>query len=209
MHGTLASFPYTVVERADPGSIMQWMNDESRYGAVAQVFHWIIVALIVTQFVLALRADPLPNGPAKLAVLFWHKSFGITILVLAVLRLVWRLINKVPAPPPEIANWQRLAARVSHVLMYALLVVIPLLGWSMSSARNFPVSWFGLFTLPDFVAPNRAAYEFLHEAHETAAKLLLVVALVHAAAALKHHFIDGNNVLRRMLPMQLKRQLRP
>ena len=125
------------------------------------------------------------------------------------LRLTWRAFNPVPAPPPNTPKWQQIAARISHFLLYALLIVIPLLGWSMSSARNFPVSWFGLVTLPDFVAPNRAAYEFLHDAHTTLAKVLIVVALLHAAAALKPHFIDRDNVLRRMLPLQLKRQLRP
>lgn len=187
---------------------MQWMNDESRYGAVAQLFHWVIVGLVVTQFVLARQAEHLPLGAAKLAVLARHKSVGITILAFALLRLLWRLINTVPAAPATTPDWQRLVARTSHVLLYALLIVIPLLGWAMSSARNFPVSWFGLITLPDFVAPNRAAYEFLHDAHETCAKALFVVALLHAAAALKHHFIDRDNVLRRMLPMQLKRRIR-
>ena len=188
---------------------MQWTNDESRYGAVAQLFHWVIVGLIVTQFVLAKQADLLPLGIAKVAVLARHKSFGITILVLAVLRLSWRAFNPVPSAPSDSPRWQQLAARVSHFLLYALLFVTPLLGWTMSSARNFPVSWFGLFTLPDLVAPNRALYEFLHEAHETCAITLGVLALLHAGAALKHHFIDRDNVLRRMLPMRLKRQIRP
>jgi cytochrome b561 len=188
---------------------MQWMNDDSRYGAVAQVFHWVIVVLIITQFLLAREAHLLPVGAAKLIVLARHKSVGITILTLAVLRLIWRAFNRVPAPPVESPRWQQIGGRVSHFLLYALLIVIPLLGWAMSSARNFPVSWFGLITLPDFVAPNRAAYEFLHEAHEAAAKLLAILALVHIAAALKHHFIDRDNVLRRMLPMKLKRQIRP
>jgi cytochrome b561 len=187
---------------------MQWMNDESRYGAVAQVFHWVIVALVITQLILARAADALPVGGAKLAMLARHKSVGITILALAVLRLIWRAFNPVPAPPMQTPRWQRLAARASHFLLYALLIVIPLLGWAMSSARNFPVSWFGLITLPDFVAPSRDAFEFFHDAHETLAKLLFVLALVHAGAALKHHFIDRNNVLRRMLPVQLKRQIR-
>jgi cytochrome b561 len=185
------------------------MNSESRYGAVAQLFHWAIVALVVTQFILAWQEHQLPTGVAKIAVLARHKSVGITILVLALLRLTWRAFNPVPPPPETSPSWQRTASRFSHFLLYALLILIPLLGWAMSSARNFPVSWFGLVTLPDFVAPNRAVYEFLHEAHETCAKLLFVVALVHAVAALKHHFIDRDNVLRRMLPMQLKRQLRP
>lgn len=183
---------------------MQIKNDLSRYGAVAQLFHWAIVALVITQFVLASKAHALPLGAAKVTTLAQHKSVGITILGLALLRLLWRLLNPAPAAPQTSPRWQRVAARVSHFLLYALLLIIPVLGWFMSSARNFPVSWFGLFTLPDFIEPSKPAYEFFHEAHETLAKTLFVVALLHAAAALKHHFIDRDNVLRRMLPLKLK-----
>jgi cytochrome b561 len=183
---------------------MQLKNDQSRYGGVAQLFHWVIVALVVTQFVLANKAGDLPLGAAKLATLAQHKSVGITILGLAILRLLWRLLGPTPALPATTARWQHLAARASQFLLYALLLIIPILGWLMSSARNFPVSWFGLITLPDFIAPSEAAFDFFHAAHETAAKTLFVVAVVHAAAALKHHFIDHDNVLRRMLPVKLR-----
>jgi cytochrome b561 len=183
---------------------MQLTNDSSRYGVVAQLFHWIIVALIVTQFVLANKAGNLPVGAAKLATLAYHKSVGITILGLAILRLTWRLFGTTPGLPSTMPRWQVVAAHLSHFLLYALLLVIPVLGWLTSSARNFPVSWFGLVTLPDFIEPSKAAYEALHDAHEAAAKTLFVLALVHIAAALKHHFIDRDNVLRRMLPMRLR-----
>lgn len=178
-------------------------NDRSRYGAVAQAFHWIIVALVIIQFVLAIQAHDLPQGVAKLVVLARHKSVGITILALAVLRLLWRLFNPVPPYPATMPRWQQLAARTSHFLLYALLLVIPVLGWLMSSARNFPVSWFGIVTLPDLIRPSEKAFHFLHEAHEALAKTLFVLALIHAAAALKHHFIDKDDVLRRMLPVKL------
>jgi cytochrome b561 len=183
---------------------MHLRNDSSRYGVVAQLFHWIIVALIVTQAVLANKAEGLPLGAAKLATLAYHKSVGITILGLAILRLTWRLTGTTPGLPSTTPRWQARAAHVSHFLLYALLFITPVLGWLMSSARNFPVSWFGLITLPDFIEPSKAAYEALHEAHEAAAKTLFVIALVHIGAALKHHFIDRDNVLRRMLPMRLR-----
>lgn len=183
---------------------MQLKNDESRYGVVAQVFHWTVVVLIIVQFVLANIADDLPLGAAKIAVLARHKSFGITILALVLLRLIWRWLNTVPAEPLDIPQWQRIAARVSHIALYVLLIVTPIAGWLMSSARNFPVSWFGLVTLPDFIAPNRPAYELLHEVHEFLALTLFCVALLHIAAALKHHFVNRDNVLRRMLPLKLK-----
>ena len=184
---------------------MQLKNDESRYGVVAQFFHWAVVVLIIVQFFLANRADDLPLGPAKIAVLARHKSVGITILALVLLRLIWRWINTVPPEPQTVPRWQRIAARVSHISLYALLLTTPIIGWLMSSARNFSVSWFGLVTLPDFIEPNRAAYDVLHETHEFMALTLLCLALLHIAAALKHHFVDRDDVLRRMLPFTSKR----
>jgi len=184
---------------------MQIKNTETKYGAIAQLFHWAIVALVITQFVLAQRADNLPRPSlALLSTLALHKSIGITILMLVVLRLVWRWLNPVPPVPPGTPRWQQLAARVSHAALYALLIAMPLFGWAMSSARNFPVSWFGLFTLPDFVKPGEDAYRFFHEGHEILSKVLFFLALVHIAAALKHHFIDRDDVLMRMLPWNRK-----
>jgi len=183
---------------------MTMKNTTERYGAVAQLFHWMIVVLIITQFVLAIKAGNLPLGPAKIATLAQHKSVGMTIFALAVLRLLWRLINPVPAIPTTSPRWQQIGAHISHVALYGLILITPLLGWIMSSARNFSVSWFGLFTLPDLVQPNRARYDLFHEAHEILAWTLLAIAVLHAAAALKHHFFDRDNVLRRMLPLRLK-----
>ncbi|HEV8334041.1 MAG TPA: cytochrome b [Steroidobacteraceae bacterium] len=183
---------------------MHLKNTLERYGAVAQLFHWAIVALIITQFVLALRAKGL-SPVAKIGILATHKSVGITILGLALLRLAWRLFNPVPPLPPGTPRWQDRAAYVSHFLLYALLFITPLLGWLMSSARAFSVSWFGLVTLPDFIKPNKAAFETLHQAHEFMAYSLAAIAIVHAAAALKHHFLDRDDVLRRMLPVPGRR----
>lgn len=182
---------------------MHAKNSITQYGAVAQLFHWIIVCLIVTQFVLANKADAL-QGAAKIPTLALHKSVGMTILALAILRLLWRWLNPVPPMPNDTPGWQRLAAHASHWALYGLLLVIPLFGWLMSSARNFPVSWFNLFTFPDLIAPNRPRYEFFHDTHELLASILFYVALVHIAAALKHHFVNRDNVLRRMLPVRLK-----
>lgn len=183
---------------------MQLKNTEQQYGGIAQLFHWAVVGLIITQFVLASKAHDLPLGSAKIATLAQHKSVGMTIFALALLRLLWRLINPVPAMPATTARWQRVAAHVSHGALYALIMITPLFGWMMSSARNFPVSWFGLFTLPNLVQPDKARYEFLHEAHEVLAYTLFCIAVLHVAAALKHHFFDRDNVLRRMLPVRLK-----
>lgn len=180
---------------------MPILNTRNRWGAVQQLFHWTIVVLVITQFVLANRADALPDGMQKLAVLANHKSFGVTILVLAILRIIWRhTAGPRPQLPDTMRPWERALARFSHVALYALLFAVPLAGWTMSSAKNYPVSWFGQFQLPDLVGPSERVFEIAHGAHGTLALSLALVALLHLAGALKHHFIRRDNVLKRMLP---------
>ena len=179
---------------------MSLRNTPTSYGSVAKLLHWSIVALIITQLVLAISAHDLPNGLRKLELLAWHKSFGMLILMLALMRLAWRYGNPVPAPPADMPRWQRLAAIGTHRLLYALILLQPLTGWLMSSYKNYPVSFFGLFQWPDLVAPDPALHELFEEVHEWLARALVTVALVHASAALYHHFGRRDDVLRRMLP---------
>lgn len=176
-------------------------NTPESWGAVSKLLHWAIVLMILGQFTLALLADRLPLGIEKIALLSRHKSLGITILGLALLRLAWRAAFPVPALPAHTKPVERSLARGTHVALYGLLIAMPLSGWLMSSARNFPVSWFGIVQLPDLISPGDAAYRAMHETHEAIAALLLLVALLHVAGALKHHFIYRDNVLRRMLPV--------
>lgn len=180
----------------------------ARYGVIAQLFHWIIVALVIAQYVLAEQAEEL-KGLAKVAKLANHKSIGMTILMLAVLRLAWRWIAKAPALPATMRGWERTTARTSHIALYTLLFLQPLSGWLMSSAKNYSVSWFNLFVFPDLIAPNRRWFEFFDDMHGVTAGLLLFAAVVHTAAALKHHFYDRDDVLRRMLPVRLKQPTPP
>jgi len=187
---------------------MSAKNSATRFGFVAQALHWIIAAMIVAQYVLisyahaaeqARKTHPL----AALEQLVWlarHKSVGLTIFALAVVRIGWRLFSAPPAWPPSMPRWQVLAARATHWAFYALLLALPLSGWLMSSAGNHPVSWFNLFQLPDLVAPSKPLEHFLHEFHELAFDALFAIAIVHVVAALKHHFVDRDDVLRRMLP---------
>ena len=179
---------------------MTFRNTTRAWGSVSKTFHWVIVLLIINQWIIAERAEDLPRGPALIEALWWHKSLGITVLFLAVIRLAWRWMNPVPSLVEETRPWERVAAKVSHVLLYALIFAVPLSGWMMSSARSFPVSWFGLFQLPDLVPSSSVLYEWMRDLHGALFASLVVVALVHAAGALKHHFIDRNDVLRRMLP---------
>jgi cytochrome b561 len=175
-------------------------NTPTRYGAVAQLFHWVIAGLIVTQFVLARMADDLPLGARKLGLLARHKSFGMTILMLAILRLLWRLRHSPPALPAAMSPPERAIARGTHFAFYVLLFAMPLTGWMMSSAKNYSVSWFSLFTWPNLIGKNEAAFNFLLATHQTLSYVLFVIAVLHILAALKHHFWNRDNVLLRMLP---------
>jgi cytochrome b561 len=172
----------------------------SRYSAVAQGFHWIIAGLIVTQFTLAWMADDLPLGMHKLALLARHKSFGMTVLMLAALRLLWRLFNRPPELPAGMSKVERKLARGTHAAFYFFLFAMPLTGWLMSSAKNYSVSWFGRFTWPDLIGKNERAFELLKTTHQTLSWLLFSLAILHILAALKHHFWDKDDVLKRMLP---------
>jgi cytochrome b561 len=176
-------------------------NTTTRWGSVAQLLHWTIVVLIITQVALGLIADDLPLGMKKLAVLARHKSVGITILMLAIIRLGWRLAQRESPPlPSTLKPYERALAHFSHVGLYVLLFAMPVSGWIMSSARNFPVSWFNLFQLPDLVAPNKALYDAMVTTHHMLAYALFVIVTLHVLGALKHHFVLKDDVLRRMLP---------
>lgn len=187
---------------------MQLTNSTSRFGPVAQGLHWLIAALIIVQYFLAelaeeagaaRRTDP-SAALDQLMLMARHKSFGITILALAVLRLSWRAVNQPPPWPAAMPSWQVRVARTTHWLFYGLLFAIPITGWLASSAKNYPVSWFGLVQLPDLVAPDKGLAHDLEEVHEIFFNVLVVLAAIHVAAALKHQFIDKDGVLMRMVP---------
>jgi cytochrome b561 len=183
---------------------MQIKNTSERYGLIAQFLHWSIVVLIVMQFVLASRAEAAEEAHHLLQqakILTTHKSVGMTIFMLAIVRLLWRFTNTAPHALAS-KSWQNRLASIMHWALYALILVTPLFGWLMSSAKNYSVSWFGLFTFPNMVAPDEIRFEQFKEVHEVLAFMILNLAVLHLLAALKHHFIDKDSVLRRMLPMK-------
>jgi cytochrome b561 len=142
----------------------------------------------------------------KLALLARHKSFGMTVLMLAVLRVIWRLANPPPALPDHMTSIERRLARATHVAFYVLLFAMPITGWLMSSAKNYSVSWFHLFTWPNLLAPNETAFAVLKTTHDYLSDVLLAVVILHVLAALKHHFWNKDDVLRRMLPFTGERK---
>lgn len=168
------------------------------YTRTAIALHWLIAGLFACGFALGDVMTDLAASPEKLKLFSWHKWIGISILALAALRGLWRLTHR----PPELLPapmWQQIGARFAHALLYTLLFVTPLTGWTFSSASGYPVVYLGLWQLPDLVKKNAALAPSLAEMHVTLAWLMLVVVLAHAAAALKHHFFDRDDTLRRML----------
>jgi cytochrome b561 len=172
------------------------------YTPTAKLLHWLVAGMVVVQFVLAKLADLAGDADSavrELALLANHKSVGITILALVIVRLVWRRMNPPPALPATMPKWQLTASHVSHWSLYILLIAMPVTGWLMSSASAYSVSWFNLFQLPDFVAPDPALKDVFKDAHELVGKLLVLVAIIHIIAAIKHALIDKDGVLQRMI----------
>lgn len=175
-------------------------NTRERYGLIAQAFHWVIVVLVIAQFVLGFTAHGLPISLERLVLLARHKSIGITIFVLVVLRLAWRLYSRPPPLPPAPHPLFDTAAHVSHGLLYALLLAMPPVGWLYSSASHLTVAWFGFFPLPNLIGPDKQLAQALLLTHESMAWLLLATVTLHVLAALWHHFLLKDAVLLRMLP---------
>lgn len=171
-----------------------------RYTPPAIAFHWLIALLIFATFPLGLYMQDLPLSPDKLKLYSWHKWIGITILMLASLRLIWRLSHTPPPVVETMPRWQRLASRSVHVLLYVLIFAIPLSGWVMSSAKGFQTIWFGVLPLPDMVGKDKSLGDLLTTVHKTLNFTMLALVFLHIAAALKHHWIDRDATLRRMLP---------
>ena len=181
-------------------------NLPTRYGAIAMTLHWLIAAAIITNVIVVLAA-PEDRSPERIAMMSFHMALGLTVLVLSILRLVWRWINPVPPPPLGLAPWMRIAGSATHHLLYGLMIAIPLAGWLMVSANHFTPSWFGLFAwpaLPGFGGLDKAASHQWHETFETIHVVLgwamIVLIPAHIGAGLYHHLVRQDNVLLRMLP---------
>jgi len=172
-------------------------NSEQHWGWLSKSLHWLTALFILIQIPLGIYAEEMENSPLKLELFGWHKSFGIVILMLAIMRLLWRMAGTVPVLPDASAVQRRLA-NLAHTVLYGLMLFLPLSGWVMSSAANRPVSLFGLFELPALVAPDDAIKVMASQAHHIAVDILIVVLVSHIAAALYHHFKLRDTVLKRM-----------
>ena len=179
---------------------MPFRNTHDRFGLVAKTFHWLTLLLLIGSFSLAVSMTRMPLSPRKLEFYSWHKWVGTTIFLIVILRLVWRLANPVPRQPPAVPSWQRRLAGLSHAALYTILIVMPLTGWIMSSALNLPLVYLGLVHIPSPFGVDRELGEAMRYVHQTLALLLLALVGIHILAALYHHFVLRDDVLRRMLP---------
>jgi cytochrome b561 len=171
------------------------------YTRTAIGLHWLIAALIVAAFSLGVTMVDIPGlTPTKLKYFSWHKWLGVTILTLACVRLLWRLTH--PAPPylDSMPAWQRQAAAALHLLLYVLIIAIPLSGYFYSLAAGVPVVYLGVLPLPVLIDADPQLKALLKQVHYALNMTLLAAVILHVAAALKHHFIDRDDTLRRMLP---------
>ena len=187
--------PYTA-------SMPSELHTTQRYHPVSILLHWVLGAALVAIFCFGLYMADLPFSPSRLKLFNWHKWAGISILALSAMRLGWRMGHPAPALPAAIEQampgWQLWAHKGTHVAMYALFFVVPLLGWAYTSATGFPVVLFGQFPLPDLVGSDKALAELIKPWHKFSAFALAALVLMHVAAALKHQWIDRDGLLRRM-----------
>lgn len=176
-------------------------NTEHHYGAIAKIFHWVIGLAIIALLAVGIWMEGLDvqEAPYKFEVYGLHKSFGIVVLVLLVGRLCWRVYSQSVKAHDNHQAWERHLAKFAHIMLYVTAFAMPLTGWAMSSAGGHGVSLFGL-DLPDIVPENRELGRFFNQTHGIIGYAMIALIGLHVAGALKHHFIDKDTTLKRMLP---------
>lgn len=179
---------------------MALRNTKESWGSLAKTFHWVIAALVLGMIGFGLYVHDLPRGPLKAELMAYHKSTGMLILALMSARLLWRLVNPTPVLPPALKGWEKAVAMGTHWLLYGLVFLMPVSGYVMTSAANVPFRFFQTFTMPLVIAPDRQLFGVAHDLHESVWIVLAVALALHIGAALRHHFLLKDDVLRRMLP---------
>lgn len=161
------------------------------------ILHWTIASLIALNFVLIWTSEDLPR-PERMQLMANHRAVGITVLLLSLLRLAWRLTHRYPELRQGLHMWEKALTRFVHTAFYVLMIGMPLTGWMMSSSRG-PVSVFGVFAMPALPV-GEAAGDLAHDTHELLGTVMLVLVALHVLGALKHHFVDRDGTLGRMIP---------
>lgn len=170
------------------------------YTRTAVALHWLVALLILAALPLGLYMTGLKLSPLKLQLYAYHKWLGVTVAWLVLLRLVWRVRHPAPPLPMSVPAWQQQAASALHHLLYVLMLLLPLSGWLMSSAKGVQTVYLGVLPLPDLLSKDEGLGELLALFHATLAYALAALVAAHVAAALKHQFVDRDGVLARMLP---------
>ena len=171
----------------------------SGYACSLRLIHWLMAILIIGLLGVGLYMEDMPASPDKYALYDLHKSFGIVALVFILLRLTARFTTSIPAPLPTHQGWEGVLARLIHITLYATMILMPLSGWAMSSFGGHPVALFGV-NLPSLVAPDKELGGLMRSIHGLSANIMIGAITLHILGALKHHFIDRDATLARMLP---------
>ena len=176
------------------------MTLPERYTRVAIVLHWVIALAIFANLALGSIMTDMALSPQKLRLYSYHKWLGVSVFLLVLVRIGWRVVHPAPRLPLEIRDWERAAARVSHFLLYALTLAVPLSGWLFSSAKGFQTVWFGVLPIPDLLRKDALLADMLLAVHNNLNAVMVLLVMLHVLAALKHHYLARGEVLRRMLP---------
>ena len=182
---------------------MTYGTRTDQYPATSKLLHWLVAVCVLTTAPVAIAMSRVGQGPTQDFLYNFHKSLGVLILILMILRLINRLAVGAPSADPGIEPWQQAVSLIVHTSLYVLLLAMPVVGYVANSAYGAPTPFFGLFNLPSIVGKNQALADQLFAIHRWVGWLLIALVMMHIGAALFHHFIHGDNVLRRMLPRAL------
>lgn len=180
---------------------MDLLNSKKKFGAISKFFHWSVSILIISMLTLGFIMTRMDRSAFKFQLYSIHKSLGLSLLILIVLRLIWRLFNKPPAYPNSIPNWEQNLARLGHWIIYMIILAIPLSGWLMSTASGYLANFWGWgkWAMP-WIETNKALAQTANYYHTRLAYVIIGLLILHILMALKHHCLAKNNILRRMLP---------
>ncbi len=180
-----------------------------RYTGFAIALHWLVAVLVLVLIGLGLYMTDIPRGtPERASFYNLHKSIGVTVFLIVIVRLWWRARNPPPPLPPTVPSWQVTASRLSHALLYMCLILMPVAGFSASQFTKYGVTYFGLFKIPPMGSENKAIYDLLQGVHETTAWVLMTIIIIHVLAALKHLVVDKDGVFQRMVPGRVPEALK-
>lgn len=182
---------------------MKIRNTTSTYGVISKILHWTIAILVLVQFYLIYWKHwvlPEKSPIANFYINGLHKPIGVVVLLLAICAVTWKVNNPKPGYPPNMPSWEKQSAIFVQSLLYLILFAMPISGLIMSTAAGYPPNFFGLYQFPQFLTKNDVMAQFFFDVHEITGYLVIALVVIHVGAALKHHFFERDDVLKRMLP---------